>query len=876
MENQAIFSDQTVVNAKFTVPSSDVQAGTSGTITLKAQAVAVPHELIKASTDAIDSAAAALVSEQASAASESVATQKADESSGSASAALASESAADASAVASQASAVDAQSSEDDGAASASAASTSEVNAGNSEAAASASEGNSASSENAASISEGNALDSENAAKVSETTADQRAIDSDGSAVAALASEQSSQTNKLTALGYKDSASQSAATATQEATSAGSSASGAATSEANASASESASLLNKNASASSALASSNSAGESLASENAANTSAGLANDAKLAAQAARDATQTLVTQFGDQYLGDFTTDPTEDNSGNALTKGDIYFNTSNNVLKFYSGSLWVSPESIASASATKAENEAAAALVSAQQSLDRMNAAEAARATTVNAKNTAVTKAGEANADAGTASTAANTATQKAQVATDKAALATTKASEAVSAADSATSSEGAASTSATNAANSEQATANAVSNHVALPDPHTQYLKESEYEAHRSREDLLKQATLSLDFANNKYEVYEGVVDGMTQMPFNEALDFTRASSATARTATGKIQEVLTDEQRLVGNREGLLIEEQRTNLHTYSQEFTNSATWNLSSLAVEGTSHKAPDGTLTAVELIAETSSGYLITTPDIIATPPGVLYVASIWVNNVPAGTEVKAVNGDGSAVLASVTLPGDVTGWTRVSVPYTADATGFSRLLVRPNVSGVTFHVWGAQLEQGSFPTSYIPTAGTQVTRTADDCVRVLGDEYNQDEGTIYLEIPSGARNSDIPRLLFFKPINAPNFNEVFGFNISIGGYSFAGISAGNSAISSSIDAGSDSVIKLAASYKIGGDYVFAVNGQTTSGSWLTVAPLVEEIGIGNREYGHPNIAIKDFQVFPTALSEAELITLTTGN
>jgi hypothetical protein len=184
------------------------------------------------------------------------------------------------------------------------------------------------------------------------------------------------------------------------------------------------------------------------------------------------------------------------------------------------------------------------------------------------------------------------------------------------------------------------------------------------------------------------------------------------------------------------------------------------------------------------------------------------------------------------------------------------------------------SGV--YIWGAQLEEGSFPTSYIPTVGTQVTRAADDCVRVLGDEYNQDEGTIYLEIPSGARSSTATRLLFFKPINTSSFNEVFGFNTVATGYSFAGQSAGNSAISSRIDAGSDSVIKLAASYKIGGDYVFAVNGQTTSGSWLTVAPLVEEIGIGNRENGHPNIAIKDFQVFPTALSEAELITLTGGN
>ena len=136
MEVRTAFSDQTIINAKFTVPSSDVQAGTSGTITLKAQVAAMPPEIVGYVEEASNFASSALTSKQAAASSENVATQKASESSGSASAALSSESAADASAVASEVSAVNAKASEDDVAANASAASTSEVNAGNSEAAA--------------------------------------------------------------------------------------------------------------------------------------------------------------------------------------------------------------------------------------------------------------------------------------------------------------------------------------------------------------------------------------------------------------------------------------------------------------------------------------------------------------------------------------------------------------------------------------------------------------------------------------------------------------------------------------------------------------------------------------------------------------------
>ena len=306
---------------------------------------------------------------------------------------------------------------------------------------------------------------------------------------------------------------------------------------------------------------------------------------------------------------------------------------------------------------------------------------------------------------------------------------------------------------------------------HLDAADPHTQYLKESEYEAHRSREDLLKQATLSLDFANNKYEVYEGPVNSLTQMPFNTALDFTRASSATARTATGKIQEVLTDEQRRVGNREGLLIEEARTNLITYSEQFDN-ADWVKNGTSVSANSTNSPDDTSSADKIINNSNNGgHFIDQPMTLTggntytfsmyLKPAELSHVCLFIGTIDKGAVFDLQNktakeSDDFLGADSFKITEAKNGFSRCEVTVTVGSTGTYaiRLYLLPSY---TFAVrnytgngtdgviaWGTQIEKGSFPTSYIPTAGTQVTRAADDCVRVLGDEFNPDEGSVYWE------------------------------------------------------------------------------------------------------------------------------------
>lgn len=62
--------------------------------------------------------------------------------------------------------------------------------------------------------------------------------------------------------------------------------------------------------------------------------------AKVAAQAAQTAAETALDSFDDRYLGSKTADPTLDNDGNALLTGALYWNSTDNQLKVYSGSAW--------------------------------------------------------------------------------------------------------------------------------------------------------------------------------------------------------------------------------------------------------------------------------------------------------------------------------------------------------------------------------------------------------------------------------------------------------------------------------------------------------------------------------------------------------
>ena len=286
----------------------------------------------------------------------------------------------------------------------------------------------------------------------------------------------------------------------------------------------------------------------------------------------------------------------------------------------------------------------------------------------------------------------------------------------------------------------------------------------------------------------------------------------FTRASTATFVGSNGLIQSAAINAARFdhdpvtLASR-GLLIEESRTNLILQSQTF--GTTWTATQLNTTGTPAylnvaTAPDGTTTADKIIANiglslhqfrqdvtlvSGTTYSITCYFKAAEQQfasiavfGVANGSADWVSlfDVSSTPSAGSFNGFTST---SVTNAGN--GWIRCTAIFTATASG--NLNVRTggagsSTAGGQFYmgdgtsgilVWGAQVEAGAFPTSYIPTTTASVVRSADLC-SITGSDftgfYNQSEGTI---VGSGLTNSPTtnagPEL--FRASDGTNNNRV---------------------------------------------------------------------------------------------------------
>ena len=193
-----------------------------------------------------------------------------------------------------------------------------------------------AASASQAATSASNATSSENSAATSATN----------SATSATASANSATASATSATNSATSATASSGSATQAATSATSSATSATASAGSATASASSAT----AAASSATSAANSeAGVAASATAAANSATASATSATASANSATSSAASAASaaasydDFDDRYLGAKSSDPSVDNDGGALITGALYFNTTSNTMKVYSGSSWGDP-----------------------------------------------------------------------------------------------------------------------------------------------------------------------------------------------------------------------------------------------------------------------------------------------------------------------------------------------------------------------------------------------------------------------------------------------------------------------------------------------------------------------------------------------------
>ena len=208
------------------------------------------------------------------------------------------------------------------------------------------SETNAAASATSASTSATNAATSASNAATSATNASTSETNASTSASNAATSETNAATSETNAATSETNAATSATTATTKATEASTSATNAATSATNAATSETNASTSETNAATSATTATTKASEASTSATNAATSESNASTSATAAAASAAAAAASADNFDDTYLGAKASDPSVDNDGDALNAGDLYFNTTDNVLKYYDGSAWNNIEAV--------------------------------------------------------------------------------------------------------------------------------------------------------------------------------------------------------------------------------------------------------------------------------------------------------------------------------------------------------------------------------------------------------------------------------------------------------------------------------------------------------------------------------------------------
>tara|TARA_R110000782_G_scaffold268738_1_gene365715 strand:+ start:533 stop:1699 length:1167 start_codon:yes stop_codon:yes gene_type:complete len=357
--------------------------------------------------------------------------------------------------------------------------------------------------------------------------------------------------------------------------------------------------------------------------------------------------------------------------------------------------------------------------------------------------------------------------------------------------------------------------------------------------------------------------------------------LDFTRASSATRVNESGLIELVATGFPRLDytgGGCPSLLLEPSRTNYINKSNTFVD---WNLGGVVSRTANYGiSPDGTLNSTR--ADFANGGLIFKS---VNRPTSAYVFSVFAKN---------TEGSGSQIALRIDLPTSKIGIFDLSngtiVSTTADdskieyyGNGWYRCVIIQNNDSIVNAVitegatelgcelFGAMLEEGSYATSYIPTAGTTVTRAVDASTTTgISSVIGQTEGTIYSEfklteeniftiIEINAANSTTNRILAYRNGSNIVFHVQVGNVLQIDNttaFTFASIN------------------KVAVTYKAN-DFKIYANGSLlkayTSGiipsSLDTLAML--DINISNKKH-----VIRSLILYKTVLTDQELTALTT--
>jgi len=339
------------------------------------------------------------------------------------------------------------------------------------------------------------------------------------------------------------------------------------------------------------------------------------------------------------------------------------------------------------------------------------------------------------------------------------------------------------------------------------------------------------------------------------------------------------------------------ILAEPQRTNLITYSEDYTSG--WIPYQASVNTNEVISPDGSLNADKIIENTANSTHFVAPIVNNIPSSGTATLSVfakkgennWIKLVQYTNYVNfdlnnGVVGNSSAISSSIINYGN--GWYKCIMNFNIGGSGanvdfklgenntsnWDDIYTGDGTSGV--YIYGAQLEVGSYATSYIPTSGSTVTRNQDIFTRDgIGSLINSTEGVLFAEI--AALTSLVPLNNWLTITDGTASNQVaIGFEtnakttvrVDVGGVLQAYITVSGDYSQNR---------KLAFKWKEN-DFALWIDGVEvgvdTSGATLssgTLNSLQFNWGAGGN---YTNAKVKQLQVYDTSLSDTQLAALTT--
>jgi len=370
----------------------------------------------------------------------------------------------------------------------------------------------------------------------------------------------------------------------------------------------------------------------------------------------------------------------------------------------------------------------------------------------------------------------------------------------------------------------------------------------------------------------------------------------FTRASTATFVGSNGLIQSAAINAARFDHDPvtlacKGLLIEEGRINSILQSEDFGTS--WTAISASVSVNSATSPDGLVKADKLILDLLSvtGRVQQTTTLTGSHTFSVFlkvgewgwafitpsasVGGVWFNlsNGTIGTQQAGCVG-------SIVSYGN--GWYRCSVTLTGTGAPSSTRVTPTNADNTItagdgtsgIYAWGAQVEAGAFPTSYIPTTTASLARSADVCSITAGafsGFYNQTEGTAFTESRPAAVNGTVTTFSLSNGTANERWLTRIAQNEQV-----TVTSAGTESGLDLLNPVAGTLYKVASAGKLN-DFAMSINGIAVVTDTSQPMPNVDRAGIGNAlgaVTGGGAVTIASIRYYKKRLPNAKLQSLTT--